>query len=147
MLEEVSTSLARDVARDGEGATKLVTVDVGGARTVSQAEHAARRIANSVLVKTAIFGADPNWGRILQTLGAGRVQLDLARTRVRLCGVDLYKDQRPAPAAALRRAQARMKAADEITIEVSLGVGRKRARIWTCDLSYDYVRINAEYTT
>jgi glutamate N-acetyltransferase/amino-acid N-acetyltransferase len=145
-LGEVATALARDLARDGEGATKLVTVRVTGARNTREAERAARRIANSALVKTAIFGGDPNWGRILQALGAGRTRLNLDRTIVRLAGVTVFRHGVSAGAAARRRAATRMGAA-EVEIEVKLGAGRAAAVVWTCDLSYEYVRINAEYTT
>jgi len=145
-LDAVTAELARDLARDGEGATKLVEVRVRGARSRAQAERAARRIANSLLVKTALFGADPNWGRILQTLGAGRVELRLARSRVRLCGITLFREGTASGPAARRRAAARLRGG-EIEIEVDLAVGSGEARLWTCDLSYDYVRINAEYTT
>jgi len=145
-LGAVTTSLARQLARDGEGATRLVDVRVRGARSRADAEHAARRIANSLLVKTAVFGGDANWGRILQTVGAGRVPLRLSRTRVRLAGVTVFRDGASAGPAARRRAERAM-AAPEVRIEVELGLGRGEARFWTCDLSYDYVRINAEYTT
>ncbi len=145
-LLDVAGELAQALARDGEGATKLVTVRVEGARTAAQAELAARRIANSLLVKTALFGGDPNWGRILQTVGAGRVALDLARTEVRLCGVPVFRRGASAGPAARQRAGRRMQAS-EIEIVVRLGAGRARCQIWTCDLSYAYVRINADYTT
>jgi glutamate N-acetyltransferase/amino-acid N-acetyltransferase len=145
-LTEVATSLARDLARDGEGATKLVDVRVHGARNPAQAERAARRIANSLLVKTALFGGDANWGRILQTIGAGRVDLALARTRVRLGGVTVFQRGASTGPAARRRAAAKL-AAPEVAIEVELGAGRAAAQLWTCDLSTDYVRINAEYTS
>jgi glutamate N-acetyltransferase/amino-acid N-acetyltransferase len=145
-LGEVCESLVRDLARDGEGATKLVTIDVRGAKSPAQADLAARRIANSALVKTALFGRDPNWGRILQTLGAGRVALRETRAAVKLCGVTVFKDGASTGPAARRRAQVRM-AAPEIAIDVDLAAGPAAARMWTCDLSYDYVRINAEYTT
>jgi glutamate N-acetyltransferase/amino-acid N-acetyltransferase len=145
-LLEVAGDLARQLARDGEGATKLVTVDVQGARSDAEAELAARRIANSLLVKTALFGGDPNWGRILQTIGAGRVRLDLARTEVRLGGVAVFRRGASTGTAARARAGRRMRA-PEIEIAVRLGAGRGRCRIWTCDLSYDYVRVNADYTT
>jgi glutamate N-acetyltransferase/amino-acid N-acetyltransferase len=145
-LLEVAGELARALARDGEGATKLVTVRVDGAKTPAQAELAARRIANSLLVKTAVFGRDPNWGRILQTVGAGRVALDLARTEVRLCGVPVFRRGASTGLAARARAGRRMKA-PEIEIAVQLAAGKARCHIWTCDLSYGYVRINAEYTT
>ncbi len=145
-LGELCEELARAIARDGEGATKLVTVVVGGAATAGEAERAARRIANSLLVKTAIFGGDPNWGRILQTVGAERVRLRLERAEVYLGGVPVFRRGVPATAAARRRAEAALRA-PEIEIRVGLGAGRARARLWTCDLSYDYVRINAEYHT
>jgi glutamate N-acetyltransferase/amino-acid N-acetyltransferase len=145
-LLEVATRLAREVARDGEGATKLVTVRVSGARSDREAERAARRIANSLLVKTALFGADANWGRILQTVGAGRVALALERTEVALGGVTVFRHGASAGPAARRRAAARLRA-PELELAVRLGAGRGQARVWTCDLSYDYVRINADYTT
>jgi glutamate N-acetyltransferase/amino-acid N-acetyltransferase len=124
----------------------MVDVVVTGARSAADAERAARRIANSLLVKTAIFGRDPNWGRILQTIGAGRIALNLDRTTVRLAGVTVFRNGASAGPAARRRAEQRL-SAREVEIAVQLGAGRGRARMWTCDLSYDYVRINAEYTT
>jgi glutamate N-acetyltransferase/amino-acid N-acetyltransferase len=145
-LEALCVDLVRALARDGEGATKLVTVRVRGARTAAQAERAAKRIANSLLVKTAIFGGDPNWGRVLQTVGAGRIDLDPARAEVRWAGVPVYRRGRSTGPAARRRAGAAM-AAPEIQVAVDLARGRHEATVWTCDLSYDYVRINAEYTT
>jgi glutamate N-acetyltransferase/amino-acid N-acetyltransferase len=145
-LTEVATSLSRDLARDGEGATKLVTVRVEGARSAAEAERGARRIANSPLVKTAIFGGDPNWGRILQTLGAARVCLRLERAEVRISGVVVFRRGASTGPAARRRAAAKH-ASPEIEILVKFGTGRAKATVWTCDFSYDYVRINAEYTT
>lgn len=145
-LEDLCVELVRALARDGEGATKLVTVRVRGGRSAAEAERAAKRIANSVLVKTALFGGDPNWGRILQTLGAGRIDLDLARAEVRWAGVPVFRHGRAAGPAARRRAGAAM-AASELEIAVDLARGRAEATVWTCDLSYDYVKINAEYTT
>ena len=145
-LADVAVSLARDVARDGEGATRLVTVVVREARSPAEAERAARRIANSLLVKTALFGADANWGRILQTVGAGRVRLALERTQVSLGGVVVFRQGASAGPAARARAARALKAR-EIEVEVRLGAGRAASHVWTCDLSYDYVRINADYTT
>jgi glutamate N-acetyltransferase/amino-acid N-acetyltransferase len=143
---EVSMALARDLARDGEGATKLITIRVSGARSSAEAERAARRIANSVLVKTAIFGRDPNWGRILQTVGADRIRLNLDRTTIALGGVTVFKKGTPMGPGARRRAGQKLEAS-EVEVSVHLGVGRGKAVVWTCDLTYDYVRINAEYTT
>ena len=146
-VHDVAESLAMDLARDGEGATKLVKVVVVGASSPSQARAAARRIANSLLVKTAIFGADPNWGRILQTVGAGRIRLDLENTRIGLCGVTVFRAGASAGPAARRRAAARLADSAEVEIVMDLAAGVHGARVWTCDLSTEYVRINAEYTT
>jgi len=143
----VAERLARELARDGEGATRLVTVDVTGAYDAAEAESAARRIADSLLVKTAIFGGDANWGRILQTVGAGRTRIDLARAVVRLAGVTVYRRGASAGPVARKRAEGRLRGTAEVIIAVDLGVGKASARVWTCDLSYDYVRINADYTT
>ncbi len=145
-VTQVASDLTKQLARDGEGATKLVEVCVTGARNHRDAERAARRIANSMLVKTALFGGDPNWGRILQTVGAGRIPLRLDRTSVRLCGVSVLRDGASAGPAARKRAEKALQS-PEVRIEVDLGTGRGRAAIWTCDLTYDYVKINAEYTT
>lgn len=145
-LGEVAEALARELARDGEGATKLVTVSVSGARSDAEAERAGRRVANSLLVKTALFGGDPNWGRILQTVGAAEVGLDLGRAAIRIGGVAVFRSGAATGARARARAGERL-AAPEVAIEVELGVGRGRARLFTCDLSEEYVRINAEYTT
>jgi glutamate N-acetyltransferase/amino-acid N-acetyltransferase len=145
-LREVCVALARAIARDGEGATRLVTVVVRQAASPAEAERAARRIANSLLVKTALHGGDANWGRILQTIGAGRVRLALPRTQVRLGGVVVFRRGASAGPAARARA-ARALRAPETRIEVALGAGRHQAEVWTCDLSAEYVRINADYTT
>jgi glutamate N-acetyltransferase/amino-acid N-acetyltransferase len=143
---DLCVALTRALARDGEGATKLVEIEVRNAASPAEAERAVRRIGNSALVKTALFGGDPNWGRILQTLGAGRVKLDLARAEVRLAGVVVFRRGGPAGPAATRRAAVRMRS-PEVGISVDLAAGRASARLFTCDFSYDYVRINAEYTT
>ncbi len=145
-VRDVATSLARDLARDGEGATKLVTVRIEGARSPAEAELGARRVANSMLVKTAIFGRDPNWGRILQTIGAGRLKIGIERAEVQLQGVTVFKSGASTGPAARRRAQRGLKR-NEVEIVVKLAAGRSRASVWTCDLSYDYIRINAAYTT
>ncbi len=145
-LREVCQELAKAIARDGEGATKLVTVRVRGARNSEEATRAAKRIANSVLVKTALFGGDANWGRILQTVGAAEVRLNLPRTEVSLAGVRVFHRGTSAGPAARRRAQERLRG-KEVLVEVELAAGRGEALVWTCDLSYDYVRINAEYRT
>ncbi len=145
-LNSLTRELAQSIARDGEGATKLVTVQVTGAVSQGEAERAARRIANSLLVKTAVFGGDPNWGRILQTVGAEGLKLELSRAAVRIGGVAVFQTGRPCGPAAVKRAAEKLQE-KEVLLAVHLGVGQGSAEVWTCDLSYDYVRINAEYTT
>lgn len=144
-LEHVCNHLSRELARDGEGATKLIEVLVSGAVKTTHARQVARSIAQSCLVKTALFGNDPNWGRILCAAGYAGVALDPSRLRLRVAGIDLVRCGEPLPfdvAEASRALQS-----PEITIDLDLGLGRGSARFWTCDFSYDYVRINAEYTT
>lgn len=145
-LSALCEDLTRQIARDGEGATKLLTVRVEGARNAAEADRAARRIANSALVKTAVFGGDPNWGRILQTLGAGRIAWSPDATRIKVGGVVVFAHGRSAGPAARQRAEKALRA-EEIEIRADLGRGEGSARIFSCDLTYDYIRINAEYTT
>jgi glutamate N-acetyltransferase/amino-acid N-acetyltransferase len=145
-LAALCEDLVRQLARDGEGATKLLTVRVEGARNAAQADRAARRIANSLLVKTAVFGGDPNWGRVLQTIGAGRIDWNPESVRLKVAGVVVFSRGRPAGPAAQKRAEKAL-GRDEIEIAVELGRGSGSARIFSCDLGYDYIRINAEYTT
>ena len=146
-LGEVCEQLAKAIARDGEGATKLVEVRVSGAASQADAELAARRIANSMLVKTAIFGGDPNWGRILQTVGAAGIAIVLERAEVQLAGVPLFRRGSALGTAASKVAEKQLRSRDEVEIAIHLGAGKAQARVWTCDLSYDYVRINADYHT
>jgi glutamate N-acetyltransferase/amino-acid N-acetyltransferase len=141
----VCEHLAKELARDGEGATKLVEVRVRGARSAAQARKVGLSIANSPLVKTALFGNDPNWGRILCAAGYSGVPFDAARMGLTLCGFPLVRNGEPV-AFDEAAVSAAMKA-PEVTIVLDLGQGGQSATVWTCDLSYDYVRINAEYTT
>ena len=145
-LFAVCEDLVRQLARDGEGATRLITVEVSGARSAAEADRAARRIGNSLLVKTAIFGGDPNWGRIIQTIGAGGIAWNAEKARVRIGGVAVFSRGRSTGPVARKRAEKAMRE-EEILIQVDLARGRASARLLTCDLSYDYVKINAEYTT
>jgi glutamate N-acetyltransferase/amino-acid N-acetyltransferase len=145
-LHAVAHDLVLQLARDGEGATKLVVVEVVGARSAREADLASRRIGNSMLVKTAIFGGDPNWGRILQTIGAAGIAWNPETTRIRVGGVAVFARGRSAGPAARARAERALRD-EEITIEVDLGRGRGAARLYTCDLTTDYIRINADYTT
>ena len=144
-LRKLTQQLAKMIARDGEGATKLVEIWVHGARDEKAAEDIAKTIANSPLVKTALFGNDPNWGRILAAAGRAGVpfdpnllDLDFAGIAVVRAGQPLPFDK-PAASAALK--------ADTVVISLILAEGKGEAVVWTCDFSYDYVRINADYTT
>lgn len=144
-LTRVCEPLARLIARDGEGATKLVEVRVEGAPQEADAERVARTIAESPLVKTALFGSDPNWGRILAAAGRAGVPFDPEAARVTIGGTEVFAEgaARPFDRQALRE----YLRGETVEIVVSLGHGPGTATFWTCDLSYDYVRINAEYHT
>ena len=138
-------NLARKIAADGEGATKLVTVDVVGAATDEDADTVARSIANSPLVKTAIFGHDANWGRVAGAAGKCGVEFDQYDVDIDFLGVPVLRAGLPLPMDEedmLRRFEE-----PEVTIAVNLGVGDASARIWTCDLTHDYVTINGDYRT
>ena len=141
----VSRELAIGIVRGGEGATKLIAVTVSNARTVEAARQVARTIANSPLVKTAVHGADPNWGRIVAAAGRSGVMFDIDRATVHVGGVRLFENGLPHDEAAPRAAE--YLKGDTVQIEVSLGAGAASATIWTCDLSAEYVRINGEYRT
>ena len=142
----VSRELALGIVRGGEGATKLIAVRVCGARSDEDARRIARTIANSPLVKTAVHGADPNWGRIVAAAGRSGVTFDVDRTTVRVGGVLLFENGLPHDDAA-PEAEQHLRGRD-IAIEVNVGSGMPHAAtIWTCDLSAEYVRINGEYRT
>ncbi|MBC7266905.1 MAG: bifunctional glutamate N-acetyltransferase/amino-acid acetyltransferase ArgJ [Coriobacteriia bacterium] len=142
-VEHVCGELAKMIARDGEGATKLVTVTVTGARDEADAERAAFAIAESPLVKTAIFGGDANWGRVAMAIGKSGAALDPARVRIVFAGV-LTCENGTAVAFSEEEA-ARALAEPQVEIVADLGVGSATATVWTCDLTYEYVRINGEY--
>ena len=145
-LTEVCTDLAKAIARDGEGATKLVEITITGAATEAEAEQAAKTIATSPLVKTALFGNDPNWGRVLAAIGRSGVQVNPQRVLLQLGEFQLVEAGEPLSfdAAAASRW---LTDHDEIKVLANLGVGPAQATVWTCDLSYKYVEINAEYHT
>ncbi len=145
-LRRVCEPLAIGIVRGGEGATKLVTIDVTGGRSNEEAKKAARAIANSPLVKTAVHGADPNWGRLVAVAGRAGVDFSLERARVRIGDVELFAGGRPFDERA-PRASDHLQGQD-VRLGVDLGTGGSgTARMWTCDLSADYVKINAEYRT
>lgn len=144
-LETLCQRLAQRIARDGEGATKLVEIEVRGARTFTDARKMGKTVAESPLVKTALFGNDPNWGRILAAMGRSGVDFDPDRAQIALQGTLVYSDGKPTAFDA--RALHEQLKADTVTISVDLQQGTEHATVWTCDFSYDYVRINAEYHT
>ena len=144
-VEWVCRHLAKAIARDGEGATKLISIRVKGAPTDLEARTVGLAVANSNLVKTAVFGRDPNWGRILCAVGYSGVDLDPDRVEVKLCGSAIYAGGAGLDVEA--EALARAMEADEIPIEIDLSTGSSTAEIFTCDLTDEYVRLNAEYTT
>jgi glutamate N-acetyltransferase / amino-acid N-acetyltransferase len=146
-IRAVCIELAQAVVRDGEGATRFITVEVAGAASVAEARQVAYAIANSPLVKTAMFAGDANWGRIVMAIGkAGVAGLDPARVDVALDDVVLLHNGEPHPDYREERGAA-VVARPEFRIGVELGRGDASARVWTCDFSYDYVKINAEYRT
>jgi glutamate N-acetyltransferase/amino-acid N-acetyltransferase len=144
-LNAVCEDLTRQLARDGEGATKLVVVRVSGAPAASDAKAIALSIANSNLAKTAFFGNDPNWGRIMMAAGKPGVRFDLQKVRVALAGHLVFEGGRPA---AFDPAEvSRAMAAEELAVVFEMGEGNATATAYSCDFSYDYVKINAEYHT
>ena len=144
-IETVCGELARMIVRDGEGATKFITVTVRGAVSADDARDAAMSIANSPLFKTAIFGGDANWGRVAMAVGKSCAKVDPERLEVVFAGITTCRDgmavefDEAAAAAAL--------ACDEIEVIADLHLGAGESTVWTCDLSYEYVRINGEYRT
>jgi glutamate N-acetyltransferase/amino-acid N-acetyltransferase len=145
-LRDVCVELAVAIVDDAEEATHRMTIDVVGARTVEEARRVARTVADSPLVKTAIFGNDPNWGRICSAAGYSGVEFEEKDLSLRVNGTLLY--DRGAPTNFDGAAEsAKMKASREVVIELLFDLGEARTRFWSCDLTTGYVRFNAEYTT
>ena len=144
-VSEVAVYLAQAIVRDGEGATKFITVQVEGGKTSDECDKVAYAIAHSPLVKTAFFASDPNLGRILAAIGyAGIADLDVSRIMVYLG--DVLVAENGGRAASYQETEGqRVMREDEITIRVLLNRGDISTTVWTCDFSYDYVKINAEY--
>src|SRR5207249_2331787 len=134
----VCLRLALGIVRGGEGATKLVIVTVTGAASSAEARRAAKTIANSPLVKTAIHGCDPNWGRLICAAGRAGVEIDLSRAVVSMGPIVLFKDGRPYDEAAPEAASYLDN--DDVMVSIDLGVGSAASTVWTCDLSAEYVR-------
>jgi glutamate N-acetyltransferase/amino-acid N-acetyltransferase len=145
-ITRVMESLAQQIARDGEGAKKFVTIDISGAPNDAAAARLARAIANSPLVKTAIAGSDPNWGRILSAAGNAGVAFDPAKTDVWMQGVAVCRGGLAAPFSEADLKKKLDAAECEIRLAIR-GKAKGTARFWTCDLTEGYIRINASYRT
>ncbi len=147
LVAGVFTELAQAIIRDAEGATKFITIEVCGGHDEDECVEVARTIAHSPLVKTAFFASDPNWGRILAAVGRARIaRLDVGAVAIYINGVCIARGGARAPE--YTEAQGRMAMAQaEITLRVDLGTGPATARVWTSDLSHEYIQINAEYRT
>jgi glutamate N-acetyltransferase/amino-acid N-acetyltransferase len=143
-LDAVALSLAKQVVRDGEGATKFVEIEVRGAKNPVEAKRAAMTVAKSSLVKTALFGEDANWGRIMAALGNAGVEMDETRTDIYIGKAKLVEKGLGQGKAADREAALALKQR-EIQIIIDLHKGKASATVWTCDMSYEYVKINAAY--
>ncbi len=143
---ELAVELAKDVARDAEGASRLIEVVVSGAPSAEAARRVGRAIAGSMLVKTAVFGGDPNWGRVAMAIGkSGVAGVDQERTSIALGGVEVYRG-RPLELPEPNAVEAAMQG-EVVEIGVDLDLGTSSATVWGCDLTYETVRSNAEYST
>jgi glutamate N-acetyltransferase / amino-acid N-acetyltransferase len=144
-LQTVMQAVARQIAEDGEGATKLALITIEQAASKAEAMRAAKAVANSMLVKTALFGQDPNWGRVVSAVGGSGVQLDPNHIAVSFAGITVLQNGQPVPfdLTAMKNALAEK----EIKVRMSLAAGSASATVFSCDLTYDYVKINAEYHT
>lgn len=145
-LKDVMGKLAYMIAKDGEGATKAVIIEMNGAATSDDANTAARAVANSNLVKTAIFGQDPNWGRIMAALGRSGVKMEENKVKIWIDGIKVVDGGLMTSEKEESKAAEKMKK-KQLTIIINLNQGRYKDRIITCDLTYDYIRINADYRT
>jgi glutamate N-acetyltransferase/amino-acid N-acetyltransferase len=145
-VAEVCMDLAQQIIRDSEGATKFVTIDVNGTRTDAEARIVAKSIADDALVKTALFGNDPNWGRICSAAGHSGVIFEEKDLSLTVNGSLLYDRGAPTPFDKAKEAD-RLAHHRDVHLELVFTLGEGRCRFWTSDLSYDYVRLNAEYTT
>ncbi|MBI5740296.1 MAG: bifunctional glutamate N-acetyltransferase/amino-acid acetyltransferase ArgJ [Nitrospirae bacterium] len=143
-LCDITTGLARMIVKDGEGATKLVEITVRRARSETDAETVARTVANSMLVKTAIYGRDPNWGRIIAAIGYSGVGVDEAKIDIYLGNIRLV---RKGTGTGKEEAARNLLAQKNISVLIDLGAGTKSAKVLTCDLTEKYIEINAHYTT
>ena len=142
----VCAELARAIVADAEGATHLVIIEVEGLRDDGEARRVAKAVAESPLVKTAIFGADPNWGRIVSAAGYAGVEFEEEQLSLWMGDLPLYSSGTPQPFDAAT-ASAYLKNNRDIVMKLQFALGNGRCVFWTCDLGYEYVRLNADYTT
>lgn len=145
-LDGLCVDLCRQIPDDGEGSSHLITIDVRGCRTRDEARRIAKTIAESALVKTAICGADPNWGRIVSAAGYAGVPFDPARLDLRINGLPLYRQGAPVGFDAAK-VSCSIKDNRETHVEVTLAEGSASCRFWTSDLGHEYIRVNADYHT
>ncbi len=145
-LLQVSEYLTREIARNGEGVTKLITVEVDGAKTKIQAKHIGKLVVNSPLVKTAVYGSDPNWGRVIMAVGKSfDPNIQPAKVTIGFGGTPVFK--KGAPVDCDLEALRTYLGQKEVLINVNLGIGKASARVWGCDLTEGYIKENAYYTT
>ena len=144
-LKSIFEGLAQRIASDGEGATKFLTVNVRGTKTFADAKTIAMSVAKSPLVKTAFFGEDPNWGRVICAVGYAGIPMDPQKTVVKFGGIPVYANG--VGAAFDEEALRRVMAEHDIVIDIEMGLGEEEATVWSCDFSYEYVKINGEYHT
>ena len=144
-LEKICRELSKKIAADGEGATKFLTINVNGAENFADAKQVGMSVAKSPLVKTAFFGEDPNWGRVICAVGYSNVKIKPGSTVVKFGGIPVY-----AHGVGAKYNDSELKkimAAHDIVIDIDLGIGDSSATVWSCDFSYEYVKINGEYHT
>ncbi len=144
-LKEMCTELAKKIASDGEGASKFLTINVHGAKTFADAKTVGMAVANSPLVKTAFFGQDPNWGRTICAVGYSGVKIVPEKTVIKFGGISVFANG--VGANFDKDALDKVMAQRDIVIDIELGLGEVSATVWSCDFSYEYVKINGEYHT
>ena len=144
-LESVCRDLAKQIAKDGEGATKLIEVQVKGAKSNRDAQIIAKKIVGSNLVKTAVYGTDANWGRIIAAIGDSAASVTPEKVEIHLGGQCLFKNNEPQPFSEAFAKEYLQKSEVQIDVQMNQGIGTGTA--WGCDLTYEYVKINASYRT
>lgn len=144
-LATLCTEIAKEIAADGEGASKFLTINIHGAKSFADAKTVGMAIANSPLVKTAFFGEDPNWGRVICAVGYSGAEMIPEKTTVKFGGITIFAQGTGATYDA--KALANVMKQKDIVIDIELNMGDEDATVWSCDLSYEYVKINGEYHT